>query len=293
MSKILDLIVKVTDQASEQLEKIKGSTAGDGEGVQGVADGFLALAGQAAIAGLALQKAGKFVSDSMDDWQEYVFTVDNLSKAFGLSYEETEQLVFLADTFGVSNDALFSSLNKLAREGMGTGIEALANLREEFQAIGDPAERATYLFGMAGEQGQKVLGPMLSMSEIEWKSLIEGIEALGGIDQEMVDNARELELATQGIKQEWTELKIELANFAAPGLINLLTVMKDVMQGNFQESVYGSPSGYERMTGTQLPGGMMPEDYRRSNTESDRWYAIEESLRNLPNDIKDAVERSD
>ena len=70
------------------------------------------------LAALATDKIIGFIDDSLNDWQAYVFTVENLSKAFGTTYEETEKLVYIADLYGVSNDALFSSLNKLAREGI-------------------------------------------------------------------------------------------------------------------------------------------------------------------------------
>ena len=294
-SKTLELLIKVTDEASKQLEEIKGSTAGDGKGIAGVGDAMLMAAGNIAIAGLAIQKMAGYVSDGVDEYTDYVLGVDALSSAFGLTVEEGEQVMLMAEAFNVSNDALFSSLNKLAREGMGTGIEALQNLRKEFTAIEDPAERATYLFGIAGEQGQKVLAPMLEMSELEWSALIDGMDALAKVDEDMVANARELELASQGTSQAWANLKLEMMNFAAPGLSKLLEQMLAVMQGDIAGSGGAGAFGADstRSLYSRGQGGLnfnSPGPASTDRHDTDR--LLMETLRDLPGQIKDAVERT-
>jgi len=293
LSKILDLIVRVTDQASEQLKELQGTGGEKGSGVLGTGDAFLALATKVGLAAMATEKVVGFIDDNLNEWQEYVFTVDNLSKAFGMTYNETEQLVYIADLYNISNDALFSTLNKLAREGLGTGAEALNNLRSEFQDIEDPADRAQYLFGMAGEQGQKVLGPLMDMTDLEWADLIEGVEALDNVDEDMVDNARALEEATAEMTQQWTDLKIELANWSAPGVTSFLTAINNLLSG---ERMFPGEISSEGFFESYRSLRQSPYSERWEGTESDRasalrWNAIDDTLRNLPVDIADALER--
>ena len=294
-SKVLDLLIKVTDQASDKLEDIKGSTTGGGGGVEGLSTALLAASGQAVLAGMALQKIGNFTSENIEEFTDYVLNVDRLGEAFGLSVEEAEEVVLMADAMGLSNDALFSTLNKLTREGFGVGMEALEGLREEFQDVEDPADRAQFLFGVAGEQGQKVLAPMLSMTELEWKDLIEGIEALTQIDDDMVSNAEDLAVASAGIETAWTNLKLELVNFAAPGLTALLEDITAALSGNPLER--RGPTGFERMTGTTLDmqsGTNVGSPNTGMMADRDRWDAIADSMADkVGTAVKDAVERID
>ena len=236
-SKVLDLLIKVNDQASKELEKIKGSTTGDGSGLAGVGDKLVSAAAGASIAALAIGKVTQAVADNIEDYTSYVLGVDALAKAFSLSAEEGEQVMLMADAFGVSNDALFSTLNKLTREGFGVGTEALEGLREAFQAIEDPADRAQFLFGVAGEQGQKVLAPMLDMSDIDWTDFKDAIESMGAIDEDMVENARELSLAVADMKQEWHDLKMEIVNWSAPGITQFLEAANQFL--GFDPSSWG------------------------------------------------------
>ena len=291
-SKILDLLIKVNDQASKELEKIQGTTTGKGSGVAGLGDALLATTGYAVMAGMALQKIGGYVEDSIDEFTDYVMGVDALSKAFDLTIEEGEKVILMAEAFNVSNDALFSTLNKLAREGFGTGAEALNGLREAFQAIEDPAERATFLFGVAGEQGQKVLAPMLEMTELEWASFEEGMEALTHLNEETVANANELNMATAELEKSWANLKISFMEFAAPGLTALIDTINNLLTG--EPVITTSPTpGADRPT-------LFDNQYEDiwGNPNASVWNPrgggdeLTETLRNLPDSISDAIERS-
>ena len=286
-SKILDLVIKVTDQASKQLDEIRGTASGEGKGVEGLGTSMVAFAGKATLALMALQKVARFIDESVGEYTEYALQIDNLAAAFGLTTEEAEELILVADAMGVSNDALFSSMNKLAREGFGTGIEALAGLREAFLAIEDPAAGAEYLFGMVGEQGQKVLGPLLTMSDLDFQNFIDGMNQASFLTDDMTDQARDLDLAMNAIDNSWNRLKISLLSFSAPGLTNLLNQIAMIMGGDFSRPE--GPTGYERSTGRQqIAFEDTPSGYERmtGNTE------LIDTLRNLPNDIRDAVERS-
>ena len=291
-SKILDLIIKVTDQATAELKDIKGSTTGDGSGIEGLSSSMLELAGKSVIAGMALQKIYGYVSENIEDFTGHVLEVHRLSEAFGLTTEEGEELVLLAGAMGVSNDALFSTMNKLAREGFGTGTEALDKLRVAFQEIEDPADRSQFLLGMAGVQGQQALGPLMTMSELEFIQLIEGIEALKGIDEEMVDNATDLEMASQGVEKAWTNLKLELMDFSAPGLTKLLEALTAFMTGDFGNNMYqgGFLESYRDLK--ESPYSKRWEGTESQRADAMRWNEMTDALRNLPNDIRDAVERS-
>ena len=302
-SKVLDLLIKVNDQASKELEKIQGTTTGKGSGVAGIGASLATIGGYAAIAALAVDRVTSAVADNLEDYTDYVLGVDALSKAFGLSVEEGEQVMLMADAFGVSNDALFSTLNKLTREGFGTGTEALDGLREAFQAIEDPADRAQFLFGVAGEQGQKVLAPMLSMTELDWTALKDGIEALGAVDDQMVVNAQELALASAEMRQEWHNLKLELINWSAPGITGFLELLQrplspdsaaqflfdlglsgvnpsDPFAGVGPMAAGGQPAGLGGLSAGQPGGALGGSD------------ELTQMIRDLPSNISDAIERS-
>ena len=296
-SKILDLVIKVNDQASKALDEIKGSTSGDGKGAQGLSEALLATAGYGVMAGMALQKIGKFTSENIDEFTDYVLGVDALADAFGLSVEEAEQVILASDAFGVSNDALFSTLNKLTREGLGTGTEALENLREGFQDVEDPADRAQYLFGMAGEQGQKVLAPMLAMSELEWNALMDGIESLTKVDEEMVGNARELEIASQGIEQAWNGLKITMLNWAAPGLTGLLELLQRPLNPDSAAQFlidmgWGVDNSVGPMVSDAQPAGLGRLSEGQPGGALGGSDELTQMIRDLPSNISDAIERS-
>ena len=302
-SKVLDLLIKVNDQASKELEKISGSTSGEGGGVKGLGASLSAVAGYATIAALAVDKVTKAVADNLEDYTSYVMGVDALAKAFSLSVEEAEQVMLMAEAFGVSNDALFSSLNKLTRDGFGVGTEALEGLREAYQAIEDPADRAQFLFGVAGEQGQKVLAPMLMMTELDWTAFKDGIEALGAVDDQMVVNAQELALASAEMRQEWHNLKLELINWSAPGITGFLELLQrplspdsaaqflfdlglsgvnpsDPFAGVGPMAAGGQPAGLGGLSAGQPGGALGGSD------------ELTQMIRDLPSNISDAIERS-
>ena len=293
-SKVLDLLIKVTDQASEQLEAIKGSTTGEGAGIEGLGESMLAFAGKAVIAGMALQKIGGYVEEGIDEYTDYALGVNALAEAFGLTTNEAETLMLTADAMNVSNDALFSTMNKLARDGFGTGIDALAGLREAFLAVADPAAAAELLFSTAGEQGQKVLGPLLTMSDIDFTEFIAGMKEAAFLTDEEVQTARELDLAVKGVEQSWNKLKLSLIEFSAPGLTNLLNQMNMLMGGDFSAS---GPTGFERWGGTAFDmqsGTNVGSPNTGMMADRDRWDAIADSMADkVGTAVKDAVERID
>jgi len=225
-SKMLEAVIRVKDEASKALKDIKNETGKDEK--TGLIGSFKSLSVSALAAAVAIQKIAREVMDAAREFTEYARGVDKLGEAFGLTTHEAETLMHTADAMGVSNDALFSSMNKLAREGMGTGVEALGNLREAFLAIQDPAAAAEYLFGMVGEQGQKAIAPLLTMSQMEFDEFIEQMELSAQLTEEQVDAADDLAMSMSELNMAWEGLTNNIMSQAAPALTNLLDGLQAV-----------------------------------------------------------------
>ena len=287
-SKTLELLIKVTDQASKQLEKIKGTT--DGEGVAGLETTFTNLLGAVGAFSVVFKQVVGIVSDSLTDFNEYALGVNKLGEAFSLSTHEAETLMRAADAMGVSNDALFSSINKLAREGMGVGTDALRNLREAFLDIDDPAERATYLFGMVGAEGQKAIAPLLTMSNMEFSEFLAGMEEGARLTAEQVEQAQELDFAITEAKSSWEVFSREFAGFMAPAIstgLKLITGDLELHTRKTWDAIHAHEAAIEALKGkktydTSGPATAGIEDLfssdgiRNASEEADRRRADEE-----------------
>jgi len=290
VKKILDLIIKVTDEASKELAEVQGTAGGGGKGVLGLSEGLLSATAAATLAAGAIYKVGQEAYDALEDWQEHVFKVDALADAFGLTVEEAEELIIISDRFNISNDALFSTMNKLAAAGYGTGTEALAKMRDEFLMIADPAEAAAWLFGLAGEQGQKVLGPLLTMSDLDFQDFIASMDGAGSVTEDMVADAWALEQATEGMRLAWQNLKLELATWAAPGVTSFLEAMLDFIE--YKPEDWGEYHVPVLSRGIQGTWDQISDPNSMTSNLLAGAGDVYDAIVNLPNTIKDAIERS-
>ena len=120
------------------------------------------------------------------------------------------------------------------------------------------------------------------------------LTALAGINEEMVTNARELEAATAGIKQEWNEIKISLANFSAPGITAFLQLLQAPLSPD-------SAAAFLRDSGLQGSIGMPNvwgqgnnawEAARGQEASGDRWELMADRMaERVGGEVRDAMER--
>jgi len=160
MANEVEIILKAVDKASAELKKVTDSAGFLGKAADklGVSTGAL-VGGFAAVAGGAVavgRELGKIVNDTV----AYGKSVDDLSRALGISAEESSKLIQIADDLRIDVGTLKMGFKKALTEGVAPNIEGIKDLAKQYQALPSPVDKAQFsmkYFGRAGLELNKIL----------------------------------------------------------------------------------------------------------------------------------------
>lgn len=198
-------------------------------------------AGGFAILGVAAVKAA---TSAIEAYRSLAEQVDTYQDITGASAEESSKMVFVANSLGVSTDALASGMAKLARN-VGTnadeftryGIEVarnkngtidlngtLLNVADAFSRTGDAQQRANIANAAFG-RGWTEIVDILERGSDGLTSLQRRAEELGVVlsDQD-IDNVKEFNKSAM-------ELQMALTGLAVVGARAIVPMLEDVLDG--------------------------------------------------------------
>lgn len=170
------------------------------------------------ITRIAAQAYDTLINQTVD----YAKEVRDLSKNLMTSTEEASRLIQVADDYQISVGSLTSSLQFALKNGFAPTVNNLADLADKYLAIQSPTERAAMLTKIFGRNWSE-LTPLLNAGGDAIKKNAAAIEEGLVLTQQQVINARQLELALDGLEDSWKSTTTTIGNDLIPALTNTIS----------------------------------------------------------------------
>ena len=202
MSKILDLIYRVTDKATPGIKKIKTEQASLTSEMK------KAALTMGAVAGVAATLKGIW-DQTVVPVMAYNKAMKDLSQTTGVAVEDLSRLVQVGDDVGITAEAMGKAFEMATKKGFAVSVDSLADLADKTNAMNSPTERAAYLAEIFGKNWAALV-PLL---EKGGKNIREMTAAqLAGLvtTEKEIAMTEELRLALDEIADEWTAIKNEI-----------------------------------------------------------------------------------
>lgn len=223
--KVLNMIFKATDKASPTIKDLTGAKGQTGIGGLAASIKGMITPATAAAAGVTALAIG--VKGLMEDWQDHVLGIADFNAMIGGTIEETSVIIELSKDYGVTMDTMLASMRMLASQGIEPNIEGLISVRAMLDETTNAADRLKLAQELLGEQGIKQILPMLDeLTNEQLRNYVETMTESEQVTLDMVEAAREQREAIKTMGDEWANLKMSVAGWAAPGVtafIELLT----------------------------------------------------------------------
>lgn len=181
--------------------------------------GLVAFAAKAATVAGVLAGIGYGVKSLADEFMNYAFQVDDLSRTIGATPEQASKLIQVADDVRVSYETLTTALEAAIRKGVEPTIEGLGRMSDEYLKLEPGVKRAAYLMENFGRSGNDLarLMEMGSQKIQEAGDSIEGTALL--MTQAGVDAATEYWQSIDALSDSFTSLKSAMASIALPVVV--------------------------------------------------------------------------
>lgn len=217
---------KITaEQAKSGLEDIRTEMA-KGEGVakeaaQGYKLSFTEINSAIQITKQVFGTLEQVYDATVGKTMKYAMTVKTLSQNLNISASETSRLIQVADDYGIESGQLETALQMAVKNGFVPSIENLAKLADEYVSIQDPTERAAILTEKFG-RNWSVLTPLLKEGK---QGILDNAAAISDaliLDQDAIDKAEELRVATDNLTDAWGALTMEVGEETIPTITTLI-----------------------------------------------------------------------
>jgi hypothetical protein len=224
----IKILINAVDNASAKINTVNKSMGGLQGAGKKLADGFQSLtgfsmgaAGAIGIAGLAIGKVTDFTKQAISETTSYNKTVREMTQVLGLNADETSRIIQVADDWGISIEAVRTSLAFMNKTGVTPSIDNLAKLADEYVASTDKAAFAAKAVKTLG-RGYQTLIPLLALGGDGFRDAAAGIDQSLIATDEGIKASREYEVVMDDLNDTVTGLKYELANGLIPTLVDLL-----------------------------------------------------------------------
>lgn len=173
----------------------------------------------------ALRVGQQIFDETITKHLEYADSVRDLSLITNESAEDTSRVIQVFDDFKISTSQLTPILKAMTKEGLSPNIETIAKLSDEYIKIQDPVKKAEFLFktfGRAGDDLALVMSKggdaLLEMNGAVSENLI--------LTQKQIDQARELELNQDKLRDNWDGVTNQIATKFVPALNDAFQVQQ-------------------------------------------------------------------
>lgn len=197
----------------------------------------LGAAGGIALLGKGLQEGVKLLKDSVNETVAYNKTVREMSQVTGLAYEDISRIIQVGDDWGISIDAIRTSLAFMNKQGVSPSIDNLAKMADEYVNSADKAAWAEQAVKTLG-RGYQTLIPILAKGGDSLREQAAAIDDSLIATSDAIDNTREYEVAVDTLNDTWTGLKHTLGNAVIPALTSTITVINTTVSA--QDDLWSS-----------------------------------------------------
>jgi hypothetical protein len=178
-----------------------------------------------AVAG-GLIAVGGVIKASVGDWVAYNKEIREMTQTTGLGAEEISRIVQVGDDWGVSIDALRTSLAFMNKSGVTPSIDNLAKLADEYVASKNKSAWAAEAVKTLG-RGYETLIPILAKGGDALRAQTEAVDESLLATEESIAASREYELAVDELGDSWTGVKNTIGQAVVPVLNDLLGAIND------------------------------------------------------------------
>jgi hypothetical protein len=137
----------------------------------------------------------------------YADQVRDMTRATGMSAEETSRLIQVADDVGITYEKLTTSLQMAARQGIDVSTESLKNLSDQYLALEPGVKRTQFLLETFGRSGAD-MGKMMELGSEGIGKVNASIEDGLILTEEVLKEARAHEILSDMLGDEIQQKKI-------------------------------------------------------------------------------------
>ena len=149
---------------------------------------------------------------------DYAGQVRDMTRATGMSAEETSRLIQVADDVGISYEKLTTSLQLAAKQGIDVSTESLKSLSDQYLALEPGVKRTQFLLETFGRSGAD-MGKMMELGSEGIDKVNASIEDGLILTEEILKEARAHEILSDMLGDEIQQEKI-LAGMTVSELVS-------------------------------------------------------------------------
>jgi hypothetical protein len=223
-------------------DKLKGDLDASGQQVTGWANrikGQLSesmnyAVGQIMSQGLQQLSAGieNMARETIDLGMTYARQVEDMARLSGASVEDASRIIQVADDMRLSYDEVSTALKMYAKtqaengRGAKMSIETLAQLSDQYLKLAPGIDRTNFLLNTFGKSGVE-MGKLMEQGGDGIRSMADAVDDSLVLDQEAIDQQRELEVAFDDLNDAVFGVKLQFAKLLAPYLTDFANWLAD------------------------------------------------------------------
>lgn len=225
MANDLTIVIKAVDKASNELKKVKSSTAG----LKDMAAGLGVALGAAAVAAGVLKTAyDKLIVPAM----QYGLQVKDLSVRLGVTSQEASKMIQVFDDLRIDMGSAQTAFRFLVAQGIQPTIANLADLADQYGNIQDPVEKAQFAMKNFGARGGLEMTKMLVAGGDAIRDMAAEAERLGLVlGENAVQAAQDFYDSTDKMGDSLKGLQIAMGLAFLPTLSDFVDWLTRMMTG--------------------------------------------------------------
>ena len=221
MGKVADLFAQITlnsaglkmglADAKDQLNNFKSTASMVGGAVSGALKTLLPIS---SFAGLTLA-----VTKSIKQTVEYTDQIRELTRATGMSTEQSSRMLQIADDSQVSFSDLTTTMKFAIKSGINPNIEGISTLSDKYLALNSPLERSQMLIKQFGRNGLE-MSKIMELGSEKINQIAISTNKYGLVMDSMdVSTIREYERSINDLQTAMKGLGVQFTLSVAPSLI--------------------------------------------------------------------------
>ena len=219
------VVMTLIDHISAGMKKITGQFA---LGKMGLTD----LASGLQMAEKAFGYVKKAIDQTVGITVTYNKQIREMTQVTGLNADAISRIIQVGDDWGISMEAIRTSLAFMNKTGVTPSIDNLAALADEYVATADKsafAEKAVKILG----RGYQTLIPLLALGGDGFRDAAAGIDDSLIATEDAMKASREYEVATDDLADTMVGLKYTAGNLLIPALSDLM----QILNGNYDAAL--------------------------------------------------------
>lgn len=239
MTTLEELVVKLTadsskftsemnaagDKTQEFTEKADNTTKSS----KGMGMAFIEIASAVSLAKQGIELAKQAYEATAGVFLDYAGQVRDMTRATGMSAEETSRLIQVADDVGITYEKLTTSLQLAAKQGIDVSTESLKSLSDQYLALEPGVKRTQFLLETFGRSGAD-MGKMMELGSEGIDKVNASIEDGLILTEEVLKEARAHEILSDMLGDEIQQKKIlagmTLSEVVSTAKMNMLISMR-------------------------------------------------------------------